>query len=96
MAIIKHKVAVLDGSTAGEFTDRVVAAMQRGVANAAGANPAPVITFAEPQPAAYTVMVSPSQGVPWYVSAKTTYGFTVNLVGASVSAGTFDVVVISL
>jgi len=96
MAIIKHKVAVLDGSTAGEFTDRVVAAKQLGVANAAGANPATVITFAEPLPAAYTVMVSPSQGVPWYVSAKTTYGFTVNLVGASVSAGTFDVVVISL
>ena len=95
MAIIKHKVAVLDGSTAGEFTDRVVAAMQLGVANAAGANPATVITFAEPLPASYTVMVSPSQGLPWFVNNKTTYGFTVNIVGTA-AAGTFDVVVISL
>ena len=95
MAIIKHKVAVLDGSTAGEFTDRVVAAMQLGVANASGTNPATVVTFLEPLPASYTVMVSPSQGLPWFVNNKTTYGFTVNIVGTA-AAGTFDVVVISL
>ena len=95
MAINKHKVAVLDGSSAGEFTDRVVAAMQLGVANASGTNPATVVTFLEPLPASYTVMVSPSQGLPWFVNNKTTYGFTVNIVGTA-AAGTFDVVVISL
>ena len=95
MAIIKHQVAVLDGSSAGEFTDRVVAAMQLGVANASGTNPATVVTFLEPLPANYTVMVSPSQGLPWFVNNKTTYGFTVNIVGTA-AAGTFDVVVISL
>jgi len=95
MAIIKHQVAVLDGSSAGEFTDRVVAAMQLGVANASGTNPATVVTFLEPLPASYTVMVSPSQGLPWFVNNKTTYGFTVNIVGTA-AAGTFDVVVISL
>jgi len=72
-----------------------VAAMQLGVANASGTNPATVVTFLEPLPASYTVMVSPSQGLPWFVNNKTTYGFTVNIVGTA-AAGTFDVVVISL
>jgi hypothetical protein len=95
MAINKHQVAVLDGSTPGEFTDRSVVAMQLAIPNAAGTNVATVVTFAEPLPANYTVMVSPSQGLPWYVNNKTVFGFTVNLVG-TVVAGTFDVVVFSL
>ena len=53
------------------------------------------MTFSEPLPASYTVLVSPSQGLPWYVNNKTTFGFTVNLVG-SASASTFDVTVLAL
>ena len=95
MAVVKNHVSVMDGpNQAGVFSDRVVAAQQLGVANAAGTHPATVVTFSEPLPASYTVLVSPSQGLPWYVNNKTTFGFTVNLVGTA-SAGTFDVTVLA-
>ena len=96
MAVVKNHVSVMDGpNQAGVFSDRVVAAQQLGVANASGTNPATVVTFSEPLPAAYTVLVSLSQGLPWFVNNKTAFGFTVNIVGAA-AAGTFDVTVLAL
>ena len=95
MAVNKHEVAVLDGpNQAGVFTDRVMAGQQLGIA-ASGTNPAIVVTFTEPLPPSYTVLVSQSAGgLPWFVNNKTTFGFTVNLVGTA--SGTIDVTVLAL
>ena len=55
------------------------------------------MTFAEPLPPAYTAIVTPDCYAAWWISAKTTYGFTVNLESPTAqSAGTFDVTVFAL
>jgi hypothetical protein len=102
MAVQKHDVQVLDSPTASAFTDRVIVGQQLGVANAgggAGVTVSTVVTFLEPLPPSYTVLIGSGQGVGWFVSAKTMFGFTVNLVpfaaGVSVASGTFDVTVIA-
>lgn len=103
MAIVKHSVSVLDGSSAPAFTDRMIVAQQLAVANvvgsAAGASVSTVVTFTEPLPSAYTVMVAANQDSCWYITAKTTYGFTVvlnpRLAANTLAAGTFDVTVVA-
>lgn len=97
-----HSINSPDGFQ-GQDSDRVTLGVKVAVANAAGAAGATVATaIAMPTgtqlPANYTVIVNPSQGCGWYVSAKTTNGFTVNLVPfsgtATVAAGSFDCVVV--
>ena len=102
MAIQKHDLQVLDSPTPSTFTDRLIIGQQLAVANAAGAAGATVstvVTFPEALPPAYAVLIATGQAVGWFVSAKTAFGFTVNLVPyvntASVAAGTFDVTVIA-
>lgn len=99
MAIVKHFTSLLDGSTSA-FTDREFVGRQLAVANAAGSGAgttvSTVVTFLEPLPSSFTAFVQPGQAAVWWISAKTEYGFTVNLaplLAATVlAAGTFDVV----
>lgn len=101
MAIVKHDIAVLDGSNP-MFTDRAIVGVMTGVANAsgtAGATVATVVTFLEPLPAGYVAMVQPNQDAVAYISARTTNGFTVNLTprlaANALAAGTFDLLVMA-
>jgi len=101
MAIDKHTMFVLDGSSA-IFTDRTIVGVLVGVANASGGAGAAVttaVTFAEGLPASYAVFVNPGQDATWYVSAKTSAGFNVvltsRLAANSVASGTFDVLVVA-
>lgn len=103
MAIQKHTVAVLDGSSAG-FTDRVVLGQQLAVANAAGggagASVTTAITFADPLPSTnYTVLCQMSQDATWYITGKTTTGFNVvmnpRLAANTLASGNFDVTVLA-
>jgi len=99
MAIDKHTVAVLDGSSA-TFTDRTVIGVLICVANAAGSGAGGSVTtavaFAEPLPASYTAVVQPNQDAVAYLSGKTTAGFNVvmnpRLAANTLAAGAFDVI----
>jgi hypothetical protein len=103
MAINKHVVAVLDSPTPSAFSDRAFVGQQLGVANAvgggAGQTVSTVVTFPEELPAVFTAFVQPNQAAVWWISAKTAFGFTVNLApllaATTLPAGTFDVLVVS-
>lgn len=103
MAIIKHKLSVLDGSAGGPFTDRSIVGQVLGVANliggGAGAAVVTAVAFLEPLPAAYQVIVSCGQDATAFVSGKTATGFNVTLeprlAANTLAAGTFDVLVIA-
>jgi hypothetical protein len=102
MAMAKERFAVLDGSTAPANPDRVIFGQQLGVANAsgaAGATVSTVVAFLEPLPPVYAVTVQPGQAAVSWVTARTTFGFTVNLAPLvstnAISAGTFDATVIA-
>ncbi len=98
MSNLVHTVSSPDGMPFAQ-KDRATIGVLTGIANAAGAAGATVSTTitlpaSADLPADYAVMVSPSQACFWYVSGKTSSGFTVNLVpttsSASIAAGTFD------
>lgn len=103
MAIIKQHVAVLDSPSAGPNSDRVFLGQQFSVANliagGAGQTVATVVTFPEVLPPNYAVIVDPKQAAVWWITARTTFGFTVNLApllaATTLPAGTFDVTVIA-
>jgi hypothetical protein len=97
----KHTVAQLDGSSQA-FTDRLIVGVQIGLANLAGGGAGQsvttAVTFAEPLPPSYTVLVQPNQDATAYVSGKTANGFNVvltpRLAANTLAASTFDVVVL--
>ncbi len=73
-----------------------------GIANGSGATNATVstaVTLPNALPnTSYAVFVDAGQNVGWNVTAKSTTGFTVNLVppsGAAVAAGSFNVLVVN-
>jgi hypothetical protein len=100
MAVVKHSTAVLDGSN-GTFTDRTIIGLQLAVANAsggAGVAVTTVVTFPEPLPPTYTVVIQAYQDCTSYVTTKTTFGFSVvltpRLAANSLASGTFDVMIV--
>lgn len=68
-----------------------------GIVVAGGASPQTVaVTFPGGLPAAYQVAVTPSMKAMCWVTNRTATGFTVNLDnGATIAAGTIDVLVVS-
>jgi hypothetical protein len=104
MSIAKHRAQVMDSSTLPQFTDRVVYGQQLGVANliggGAGQTVSTVVTFTEPLPANYQVVVDPKQAAVWWITARTAFGFTVNLApllaATTLPAATFDVLVVAV
>jgi hypothetical protein len=103
MAINKHTVAVLDGTVGSPFTDRLQIGQILGVANLIGGGAGQVVTtavtFAEPLPPNYQVIVTASQDATAWVSGKTALGFNVNLeprlAANTLAAGTFDLLIIA-
>jgi len=103
MSTQKHDLQVLDSPTSPTFTDRVIVGQQLAVVTAAGGGAgqtvSTVITFLEPLPASYQVVVSPALAVVWWITARTTFGFTVNiaplLAATTLAASTVDVLVVS-
>ena len=100
MALEQHTVSVPTGAMPAR-TDRTIIGSVPNVPNAAGAAGATVSTAVAMSglPAAYSVTVNPGQAAFWWVSNKTSSGFTVNLApttsSASIAAGTFDAVVVA-
>ncbi len=83
--------------------DRTILGVQEGVANAAGGSAGAAVTvavsFGNELPPSYVVVVNPGQDATWYVSAKTSNGFSVTLTPRlatnTLAAGTFDVLVVA-
>lgn len=102
--LVKQRVGVLDPSAQTDNLDRSTFGQKLSVANAAGGgaglNVATVVTFTEPLPASYQVVVGTSQDCVAYVTARTTFGFTVNLTprlaASTLASGTFDVTVLAV
>ena len=100
MAIDQHTVTIPTGAQPAN-TDRTLIGNLAGVANLSGAAGVTVTTAVvmADLPAAYSVHVNPGQGCMAFVDGKTNAGFNVHLVPlsgtATISAGTFDVTVIS-
>lgn len=103
MSIIQNHVESPDGFLPARM-DRAVLGSMPGIANAAGAAGATVsVAVSLPAsanlPVNYAVLINPGQGCMWYVSAKTSSGFTVNLVPLSstavIAAGNFDCVLVA-
>ena len=100
MALDQHIISVPNGAAPAN-QDRTVIGSLPGVSNAASAAGATVSTAVsmDDLPPNYSVIVNPGQGCGWFISGKTSAGFTVNLVPfsstATVAAGTFDVVVVA-
>jgi hypothetical protein len=100
----KYRFQCMDSATAPTFTDRSVAGQQLAVITAAGGGAgqtvSTVITFTEPLPASYQVIVSPKLAVVWWITSPTTFGFTVNiaplLAATTLGASTVDVLVIGI
>lgn len=98
MSIDLHTVSLIPGTQLIQ-SDRVLLGQLLGVANAAGesagAAVAVPVSFADSLPPNYFVDVCPSADVTWYITAKTSSGFTVNLnprlAANTIGAGTFDV-----
>src|ERR1700704_5970609 len=102
MSLAKHRASVIDSPTAPQATDKMIFGQILGVANAAGGgnglNVATVVTFPEILPANYAVHVGTSQVCMAYVTARTVFGFTVNLTPPAASPlgpGSFDVTVMA-
>jgi hypothetical protein len=94
MAIDKHTMQVVDGSSA-IFTDRTIVGVLTGVVSTTGVNQVTAVTFAEPLPATYAVFVMPNQNLTAFVTAKTSTGFNVTLQGTAAGGITFDVLVVA-
>ena len=98
MSLDLHTVSVLKGTQLSQ-QDRLLIGQLLGVANAAGsgAGAAVAVPVAWPDqlPANYFVDICPNADVTWYITAKTSSGFTVNLnprlAANTIAAGTFDV-----
>jgi len=86
MSVQKHTIQTLDGSSPN-FSDRVIVGQQFNVAVTNGVNPTVAVVFTEGLPPNYGVYVMSNQSMFAYVTAKTSTGFTVNLVGTA-SGGT--------
>lgn len=55
-----------------------------------------VVTWTEPVPTPYTVLASPIENMVWWITAKTTTGFTFNYQGiVSLSGGSIECLVLS-
>ena len=103
MSLEQHTIEVPDGFTPNR-TDRTIVGVLEGNVNgtaAAGVTVSVAISLPASAnlPASYAVLVSPSQGCGWSVTAKTSSGFTVNLIpfsaSAVIAAGTFDCVLVA-
>ncbi len=102
MSQMIHSVEVPEGALAGlSQKGRLLIGLLPGVANvvggAAGAAVTVVVTDLKNLPANYTVMVNPGQDATWFVSAKTSTGFTVTLnprlAANTLAAGTVDIAI---
>ncbi|KVT86277.1 hypothetical protein WT25_11020 [Burkholderia territorii] len=104
MSILTHTIESPDGFTLAR-QDRAIVGSLPGIVNVAGASAgaavATVVTLPASAnlPANYSVLVNPGQDATWYVSSKSTTGFTVTLTprlaATTLSAGTFDAVLVA-
>lgn len=101
MPIPVHTVEVPDGLSL-QNSDRLVAGALTAVANLAGGGAGQSVATAVTGlslPPKYQVIIEPGQDATWWITAKTSGGFTVNLVprlaANTLSAGAFNALIIA-
>lgn len=93
-----HTIAVPDAGFGFNRKDRIMMASGMAVANAAGGGAGQAVTVAvagfKNLPANMGVLVNPGQDATWWISNKTSTGFTINLAprlaANTLAAGTVD------
>jgi hypothetical protein len=97
MGIINHINYILDPQSGTDFLDRIIVGQKIAVPITATTGTVYPISFIDPLPANYMVVVTPSVDIikPAFVSGKTSTGFNVTLPGAVPGAGTMDILVYS-
>ena len=96
-----HTLKMPDGAGPSAEAGALMVGMQLSVANAVGGGAGQAVTVAvtglKNLPAKYGVMVSPGQDATWFVSSKTSTGFTVTLnprlAANTLAAGTIDLLI---
>jgi hypothetical protein len=102
MGLDLHTVTVLDGGAPPQYSNRIGIWSAFGIANGTGGGAGQVVSVAVAVPksaglpsSAYFVDVELSQDATYWISAKTSAGFTVNieprLAANTLAAGTFNV-----
>lgn len=100
MAKYVHTISILAAAADFGTQDHVRMGLKLAVANAAGSGAGAAVTVAVTGtfPPAYAVVVNPGQDATWWISAKTSAGFTINLAprlaASTLAAGTVDFVVV--
>jgi hypothetical protein len=98
MSFDLHTIEVPDGAYGFNQKGRALIGCGLGVANAAGGSAGASVTVAvsglKNLPANYGVSVNPGQDATWWISNKTSTGFTINLnprlAANTLAAGTVD------
>lgn len=93
-----HTIEVPDGGFGFSQKGRALLGAAFGVANAAGGGAGLSVTVAvtglKGLPANYAVLVNPGQDATWWISGKTSTGFTINLsprlAANTLASGTID------
>lgn len=100
MSQVVHTVSAVPGAQRLALGDRLQVGLLNAVANAAGGSAGAAVAVAITGltlPAKYVVLVSASQNAGYYITGKTSSGFTVNLFPGNpantLGAGTFDVAI---
>lgn len=97
-----HTLEVQDGSTLAQ-SDRLLVALRMAVANLIGGGAGTLVTvavtFAQPMPANYVVLADTGQDTVNFATAKTTLGFTLNilprLAANTVAAGAVNILILA-
>lgn len=101
MGISYHSIYAPDGAGLN-LSDRVVAGTVTAVYTlgaSAGAASTIAVTWAEPIPTPYAVVMSPVEDSTYFISAKTTVGFTLNvaprLAASTLAGGSVELIILS-
>jgi hypothetical protein len=97
MTAAVQKISSHSASPNGANNNLCILGHAVGISVAGGASPQSInVTWPGGLPVAYQVAVTPSMKAMVWVTSKTATGFTVNLDnGSTISAGTFDALIIS-
>lgn len=95
-----HTISTMTSATDFGSQDHIRMGLKLAVANAAGSGAGAAVTVAITGnfPSTYAVLVQPGQDATWWITSKTSAGFTVNLAprlaASTLASGTIDIMLI--
>lgn len=100
MGIAYHTLYAADGTTANVADRWYFGTVTATYASAgAGLTSTVVVTWTEPIPGPYCAVMSPVEDCTWYMTSKTSTGFTLNvwprLLANALAGGTVEILIVS-